>query len=759
MQEPSHTADKEQRQAILTSLCILDTPPVEELNVITKLAAQFFGVKIAVISLIEIDRQWFLSRFGLELTETARKTSFCGHTILYDGPFIIPDARQDVRFFDNPAVAGPPYISCYAGYPLRSKQGINLGAFCIADDKPRQFSIADIEALRGFAAIVQNYLQTLESHVYTAKIENDLAYTAALFEQAFAQAAVGFALVSPDGHWERVNQRACAMLGYSEKTLLNKTFQEITHPDDLDADLNLVNQLISGKISTYSIEKRYLTANGSILWAMLTVSLIRTPDGQPKFFVSVLNDISERKKAESALQRLQYELEERISNRTQELQIAVGQLNREIEQRIQTQNWLRQQKEYFRTTLQKATDAIIEIDDTGKITRWNHSAERSFGWTSQEAMQLAMENVLSSDVFSSNENENFEPCLIALKKEKDPYKRLQLTVLKKDGGHIPVEMTITENWMEDRRFVTLFLQDISERRQREQALRESEQRLHAIADNVPALISHVDQHERYTYINRPHEKWFGILEDKIKGMTVQQVLGEETYSLAAPLIQKVLQGQIEEFEFKINLPDKNSRILHTVLIPCDNKQDGFYGLSTDITELKLLQSHLEYEANHDVLTGLPNRRAFLRDLSEATMDLEKSMEGMAVLFMDIDDFKFYNDSYGHEFGDLVLKTFARMLKKSILEKNSVARLAGDESTIILTRLADPEKEVKTIVEKIATELKNIEKIAGVNLRLSASIGIGIAHAKEKILPHTLLTKADNAMYQAKMSGKGMHAIN
>jgi diguanylate cyclase (GGDEF)-like protein len=221
----------------------------------------------------------------------------------------------------------------------------------------------------------------------------------------------------------------------------------------------------------------------------------------------------------------------------------------------------------------------------------------------------------------------------------------------------------------------------------------------------------------------------------------------------------VLQGQIEEFEFKINLPDKNSRILHTVLIPCDNKQDGFYGLSTDITELKLLQSHLEYEANHDVLTGLPNRRAFLRDLSEATMDLEKSMEGMAVLFMDIDDFKFYNDSYGHEFGDLVLKTFARMLKKSILEKNSVARLAGDEFTIILTRLADPEKEVKTIVEKIATELKNIEKIAGVNLRLSASIGIGIAHAKEKILPHTLLTKADNAMYQAKMSGKGMHAIN
>ena len=81
MQEPSHTADKEQRQAILTSLCILDTPPVEELNIVTKLAAQFFGVKIAVISLIEIDRQWFLSRFGLEPTETARKTSFCGHTI------------------------------------------------------------------------------------------------------------------------------------------------------------------------------------------------------------------------------------------------------------------------------------------------------------------------------------------------------------------------------------------------------------------------------------------------------------------------------------------------------------------------------------------------------------------------------------------------------------------------------------------------------------------------------------------------------
>src|SRR5579884_4263364 len=96
-----------------------------------------------------------------------------------------------------------------------------------------------------------------------------------LYEATFDQAAVGIAHVATDGSWLRVNRRLCAMLGYSEDELLTKTFQEITHPDDLDSDLDNIRRLLAGKITTYSMEKRYVRKDGDLLWIKLTVSLLR----------------------------------------------------------------------------------------------------------------------------------------------------------------------------------------------------------------------------------------------------------------------------------------------------------------------------------------------------------------------------------------------------------------------------------------------------------------------------------------------------
>ena len=121
------------------------------------------------------------------------------------------------------------------------------------------------------------------------------------FEATFDQAAMGIALLTPDGQWLRVNRKLCQILGFSQETLLTKSFHDMTDPRDLDVDLNYVRQVLAGDISSYTMEKRYRHASGAIIWASLSVALVRKADGSPDYFISVVEDIQQRKTVELAL--------------------------------------------------------------------------------------------------------------------------------------------------------------------------------------------------------------------------------------------------------------------------------------------------------------------------------------------------------------------------------------------------------------------------------------------------------------------------
>lgn len=122
------------------------------------------------------------------------------------------------------------------------------------------------------------------------------------FQATFEQAPVGIAMVAPDGRWLRVNRQLCTMLGYSHDELLQKTFQDITYPEDLAADLSLVQQTLAGTLLNYDLEKRFICKDGSPIWINLTVSLIRKPDNSPDYFISIIENITQRKQAERELQ-------------------------------------------------------------------------------------------------------------------------------------------------------------------------------------------------------------------------------------------------------------------------------------------------------------------------------------------------------------------------------------------------------------------------------------------------------------------------
>ncbi len=162
MKKPETPQDEQARVETLRSLGILDTPPEERFDRLTRMAKRLFGVPIALVSLVDENRQWFKSCFGLSVSETTRDISFCGHAILGNGLFIIPDTIEDDRFADNPLVLNDPYIRFYAGCPLKGPDGSKLGTLCIIDRQPRSFGKDELEALVDLAAMVEREISAVQ---------------------------------------------------------------------------------------------------------------------------------------------------------------------------------------------------------------------------------------------------------------------------------------------------------------------------------------------------------------------------------------------------------------------------------------------------------------------------------------------------------------------------------------------------------------------------------------------------------------------
>lgn len=173
MVEAPIPADEAERLASLYALKILDTPPEDRFDRITRLAQRLFDVPITYLALVDARRQWFKSKLGLDVQETPRHIAFCGHTILGDRLLIVPDAPRDVRFHDNPLVVGDPHVRFYAGFPLSSPDGRKVGTLCLVDRQPRDLEPWEVALLGDLAHIAESELGLIE----VASLERQLVET------------------------------------------------------------------------------------------------------------------------------------------------------------------------------------------------------------------------------------------------------------------------------------------------------------------------------------------------------------------------------------------------------------------------------------------------------------------------------------------------------------------------------------------------------------------------------------------------------
>ncbi|MEI7555015.1 response regulator [Candidatus Chlorohelix sp.] len=310
MIEPRIPADEAERLNSLRALNILDTDSEERFDRIVRLATRLFNVPIALVSLIDEKRQWFKAYFGLDVRETGRQVSFCGHAILSDEIFVVENALEDPRFFDNPLVVGEPHIRFYAGYALSSTTGYKIGTLCLIDNMPRKFSETDRENLRDLAMIAQNELSHIDlAELLTQKIQNEQEL---LESQRFVE-SIAYTLPYLLYVYDPVNDLNLyvnsgieTLLGYSQQQIAEMgegVLGKLIYPEDyplLFTALNNLQESAPGKI--VEIEYRMLNANGELHWFNdRVIAFKRDATGKLIQTLGVSQDITERKNIELEL--------------------------------------------------------------------------------------------------------------------------------------------------------------------------------------------------------------------------------------------------------------------------------------------------------------------------------------------------------------------------------------------------------------------------------------------------------------------------
>lgn len=295
MLEPPIPEDEWRRLKALQALDILDTPPEERFDRLTRIAKQVFDVPIALVSLVDANRQWFKSCQGLGARETPRNISFCGHAILQSDIFYVSDASADPRFSDNPLVVDEPHIRFYAGAPLKLVSGERMGTLCIIDTRPHVLDAGQLEVLRELADCVQEEFTQLRFRESSNIIREQEARLRALVEHMLD----GIVAIDADGVIDTFNPAAESMFGYRAAQVLGRNVSMLMPEPDRAAHASYLRQYrdaAAGQVVGAVREVSGLREDGSVFPMELAINRIESE--RPARFLGVIRDLTRFKEVD-----------------------------------------------------------------------------------------------------------------------------------------------------------------------------------------------------------------------------------------------------------------------------------------------------------------------------------------------------------------------------------------------------------------------------------------------------------------------------
>ena len=438
---------------------------------------------------------------------------------------------------------------------------------------------------------------------------------------------------------------------------------------------------------------------------------------------------------------------------TRDLTQAFDHMRREVHSR----------EERLKAVLDYAVEAIITIDERGLIESFNPAAEKLFGYTAAEAIgqnvSLLMPESAAREHDTHIQHYRQTGAARVLGREREE------TARHKDGRLFPIAIKVSEMWVDGQRLFTGMLADISERKAMQEQieltlaqLNAREQRLHTILNNTAEGIITFDEWGMIEGFNQSAEKLFGWVEDEVIGTSIAQLISPEAREVRDDYLEHFMRAEIQrlighEGEL-VGRHKDGSGFPMAVKISgmwLENRQK-YIALVSNISERKALMENLRQLAEHDGLTGLYNRTYFQGEMERVVERMHRSeVSNCALLYIDLDHFKYVNDTLGHAAGDKLLIEVASILTRRARKSDLVVRLGGDEFTVLMYD-AQPE-QVKKIADSFRRQLADFNfNYEGQSVTIGCSIGVAVIEPSAQS-PAEIMSRADLACHIAKRSGR------
>jgi diguanylate cyclase (GGDEF)-like protein/PAS domain S-box-containing protein len=479
------------------------------------------------------------------------------------------------------------------------------------------------------------------------------------------------------------------------------------------AQRRIMLDLLHAQGQVTDFEAQLKDDHGNLFWVYLSAALV-TFDGKPAAFVS-FNDISERKRIEQAL---------------------------------------RDSERHYRLLAENAFDVIWTMDLQGRFTYVSPSVERLRGYSVEEVMQQTVEQALTP--------ESAQRAAAGMRHVLEAGEVLQhhweLEQPCKDGSTVWTDVMVSLMHDADGKpsGILGITRDITEERHVREALNTRSVAIEAAAEAV--IITDPEGH--IEYVNPAFGQMTGYSTDEVIGKKPSILKsGHQFPAFYRDLWDTITAGKIWRGETINRRKDGSVYTEIMAIAPVRDNQGRiahYVAIKHDITKRKELEARLEHLAHFDVLTNLPNRPLFYDRLERAIASARRNSESVGLLFIDLDGFKQVNDTCGHDMGDRLLQEVAQRLLGSVRESDTVARMGGDEFTVILRSLAAPDN-AEAVARKIVTVLSEPFFINQQALHIGASIGISLYPLHADTLEN-LVHYADQAMYEVKRAGKNSHAL-